>query len=130
MQPNIRIEISPGELIDRLTILEIKLDHIADPAKRANILQEYEVARQALADGVPPSAEIATLRAELKATNQSLWRVEDDLREHERRGEFDQRFIALARSVYRTNDRRAALKRAINDLLGSKLVEEKSYSAY
>jgi hypothetical protein len=126
----ILIEVAPGELIDKLTILEIKQAHIDDPAKRRNIDHEYAVLRAARAARVPESADLARLEAELKAVNQTLWRVEDDIREHERARHFGPSFIELARSVYRTNDRRAEIKRAINDLLGSRLVEEKSYAPY
>jgi hypothetical protein len=130
MARTIRIEISPGELIDKLTILEIKLEQISDPAKLGNIRREYDMAKQAARETVAESRELAQLTAELKASNRTLWQIEDDLRAHERSGDFGAEFVKLARSVYRTNDRRAALKRSINALLGSGLVEEKSYSDY
>lgn len=126
----IPLEVSPGELIDRITILEIKLERIKDAAKLKNIRHEHDVSVAALRRAVAPSAELDALHRELKQVNETLWVVEDDLRDHERAQRFDDAFVQLARSVYRTNDRRAALKRRINDLLHSAIVEEKSYAAY
>ena len=126
----ITIEIAPGELIDRLSILEIKLTQITDPAKLANIRYEYDltlVERQKL---LPGQEQLEPLAAELKSINQEIWRIEDDIRERERLRDFGAKFVALARSVYQTDDRRAAVKRRINDLLHSAIVEEKSYTAY
>ncbi|HZF77065.1 MAG TPA: DUF6165 family protein [Acetobacteraceae bacterium] len=124
------IPASAGEVIDKLTILEIKLERIADAAKRANVEREAEALSAAWRAAVPDEAPVAELVAGLREVNGRLWEVEDELREHERRGEFGEAFVALARAVYRTNDRRAALKRGINERLGSTLVEEKSYAAY
>ena len=124
------VEIAAGELIDKMTILEIKLDQIGEPAKRANIRREYEQLGTVLQDQIKPSDELAELTAALKAANQELWHIEDDIRDREREKDFGPEFIALARSVYQTNDRRAALKRKINALLESSIVEEKSYAAY
>jgi hypothetical protein len=124
------IPASAGEVIDKLTILEIKLERIADAAKRANVEREAEALLAAWRAAVPDEAPVAELVAGLREVNGRLWEVEDELREHERRGEFGEAFVALARAVYRTNDRRAALKRGINERLGSTLVEEKSYAAY
>ena len=121
------IEVAPGELIDKLTILAIKLDRIDDPAKRANVRREHEMLARAHPGDVAP---LDALTAELRAVNASLWEIEDRIRDCERLGDFGADFVALARAVYKTNDRRAALKRAINDTLGSRLVEEKSYRAY
>jgi len=121
------VPISVGELLDKLTILEIKAAAIGDPAKLANVereLRELEAVRQR---EVAAPAEVTPLYAELKVVNQALWDVEDRLRECERAGKFDAGFVELARSVYRHNDRRAVLKRRINELTGSELVEEKSY---
>lgn len=130
----IQIPASPGEVLDKLTILDIKLDRIGDAAKRANVAREHAALTEAWGAALASRAEqlpqLAEHRAALRAVNEALWDVEDALREHERRAEFDARFIELARSVYRTNDRRAALKRQVNDLLGSSLHEEKSYAAY
>jgi uncharacterized protein DUF6165 len=126
----IMIEISPGELVDRLTILEIKLENISDPVKLANIRHEYELVKASSRRHLPETIELATLTADLKSVNSELWRTEDDIRDCERNGEFGDNFVRLARSVYRTNDKRAGIKRRINDLLKSAIVEEKSYAAY
>lgn len=123
-----KIEISPGELFDRLTILEIKLERITAPDKLARIKSEYD-SLCLLLDAVP-TRDVVPLAAELKAVNAALWRIEDDLRDHERRKDFGPAFVELARSVYRNNDRRSTLKRQINEKLGSALIEEKSYTAY
>ena len=125
----ILVEIAAGELIDKITILEIKLDQIGEAAKRANISREYEHLRAVFRDQIRPSERLAELTAALKAANQELWHIEDDIRDRERAKDFGPDFIALARSVYQTNDRRAALKREINALLQSPIVEEQSYAA-
>ena len=124
------MEVSPGEVVDRLTILEIKIERIADPEKRRNVVCEYEILSRTLAAGTDQSEELEMLRAELKKVNTALWQIEDELRDHERRQDFGPAFVALARSVYRNNDRRAAIKRQISEYLGSGLIEEKSYSPY
>ncbi len=126
----LRVPVSPGELIDKLTILEIKLERMSDPAKKANVAKEFDVLSQELAKSVQQSPELARLHAALKQVNETLWVVEDDIRDCERAQDFGSKFIELARSVYRTNDRRAELKKEINLLLNSDLVEEKSYAAY
>ena len=127
MSNGIKIEVSPGELIDRLTILEIKLDRIRDAQKRSNIETEHAVVRAAYDAHVPDSEKLGSLVDELREVNLRLWAIEDDIRACERRQEFGPPFVALARSVYLSNDRRSELKRDINALLGSKLREEKSY---
>jgi hypothetical protein len=124
------IEVPAGELIDKITILEIKARRIADPEKLRHVGAELAALAAVRDTGLPASAELAALAAQLTAVNEALWQVEDDLRDCERRQDFGPRFVELARSVYRHNDRRAALKRAVNDLLGSRLVEEKSYTPY
>jgi hypothetical protein len=124
------VEIAPGELIDKITILEIKSQRISDAAKRHHIGTELASLVAARDRAVPGSAELVRFATELKAVNEALWRIEDEIRQCERDADFGLRFVALARSVYRTNDRRAALKRQINELLGSKLIEEKSYMSY
>lgn len=124
------IEVPPGELIDKITILRIKTARIADPAKLANVQAELESLTAARAAALPEDPELDRLEAALMAVNEELWVIEDDIRDCERDGDFGSKFIELARSVYKTNDRRAALKRAINELLGSRLVEEKSYRPY
>ena len=127
MSNGIKIEVSPGELIDRLTILEIKLDRIHDAQKRRNVETEHAVVRAAYEVHVPVSETLGCLVEELREVNLRLWTIEDDIRTCERRQEFGPAFVELARSVYMCNDRRSELKRDINALLGSKLREEKSY---
>ncbi len=126
----IRVDISPGELIDKITILELKLERISDPSKLVNIRHEYDVLMEVYGREVVESAELLGLAERLKKINAVLWDIEDDIREHERAKNFDASFVALARSVYRSNDERSAVKRAINGLLASKIIEEKSYAAY
>jgi hypothetical protein len=124
----VKIEVSPGELADRLTILEIKLERIVEPDKRRNVECEYHMLLPHRAELCGP--EIDGLMAELKEVNAALWRIEGALRECERQDDFGPRFVELARSVYLTNDRRSAIKRRINEQLGSAIMEEKSYPAY
>ncbi len=126
----IMVEIAPGELIDKITILEIKLENIRDEAKLSNIRREHAILTDVLVREVAATDELARLTAALKGVNAELWRIEDAIRDQERARTFGAEFVALARSVYRTNDRRAALKREINDLLRSEIIEEKSYAAY
>jgi tetratricopeptide (TPR) repeat protein len=121
------VEIAPGELLDKITILQIKTERIRDEAKRENVRRELAVLSAARDRALPASVELQEVTCALKAINEALWDVEDELRRCEATGEFGPRFVELARSVYRHNDRRAALKRRINDLLGSSLKEEKSY---
>jgi tetratricopeptide (TPR) repeat protein len=121
------VEVSAGELLDKIAILRIKTERIADPAKLANVRRELEALTQ-VADTIPSSPDLADLERQLKEVNERLWEIEDAIRLEEQRHDFGNVFIELARAVYHTNDRRAAIKRAINDLLQSRLVEEKSYS--
>jgi tetratricopeptide (TPR) repeat protein len=121
--------VSVGELIDKVTILEIKAARIDDPAANRNVIQELNLLKETLA-GQPDPPELAGLISEMRSVNQALWDIEDAVRNCERQGDFGPRFVELARSVYRTNDRRAAIKKEINRLMGSRLTEEKSYSAY
>lgn len=123
----IKVEVGEGELIDKITILEVKLARISDPAKLKNVRHEYEVLEATSKAEIPPSVELDALRAELKSINEELWVIEDDIRICEKRSDFGAEFIRLARAVYFTNDRRATVKRRINDLLGASIVEEKSY---
>ncbi len=116
-----------GDFIDRLTILDIKSERVDDPVKLHNIERERTALRQIWSDSAYFGASIEGEERELKSVNAELWEVEERIRIKERRGEFDREFIALARSVYRLNDRRAQVKRAINLKLGSDLIEEKSY---
>jgi hypothetical protein len=128
--PPILVQIAPGELIDKITILQIKGQRIADPQQRQNVRGELEMLVRAHQASIGSSPELDALSAELQAVNAALWDIEDQLRDCERNQDFGGHFIQLARSVYRSNDRRAALKRQINDLLGSEFTEEKSYSRY
>src|SRR6516162_10310625 len=109
-RPPLRIEISPGELLDKITILQIKQSRITDCAKLANVSVELAMLQQARADALIEPAKLPPLEAELKAVNEQLWDVEDALRQCEQDGEFGSRFITLARSVYKLNDQRAHLK--------------------
>ncbi len=121
------VPISVGELLDKISILEIKAAEITDPAQRANVMRELAALDAVRGREVASAPELEALCSELQAVNRRLWRTEEEIREHERDGRFDDRFIELARSVYRDNDRRAVLKRRINQLTGSDIVEEKSY---
>jgi hypothetical protein len=126
----IMVEIAPGELIDKITILEIKLQNIRDDAKLGNVRREYQILLSVLQKNIVQSDELSRLIPELKEVNAELWRIEDNIRAQEKEKAFGAEFVSLARSVYRTNDRRAALKRQINDLLNSTIIEEKSYAEY
>ena len=123
---------SVGELIDKITILEIKSENIEDPAKLSNVKNELSSLMAVVTDlqlGYPVGS-LASLGRELSTVNRQLWSIEDDIRDCERRSCFDQTFVDLARSVYRRNDERARLKKMINLQTGSVLVEEKSYASY
>ena len=122
--------VSFGELIDKITILEIKSEQMRDAAKLANVRAELDLLDATWAQHPASRTDIAAERAELKRINQALWDIEDEIRLKEKAQAFDARFIELARAVYFTNDKRAAVKREINLKLGSKLVEEKSYQDY
>jgi hypothetical protein len=124
------IPISPGELLDKITILQIKAERIADPVKVANVKTELEMLSKVWSEAVEVDAEITTLTAELKAVNEALWEIEDDIRDEERNKRFNERFIELARAVYVTNDERANAKKKVNLHLNSTIVEEKSYQDY
>lgn len=122
----INIPVSIGELFDKITILRIKVERLSDAGQVANVRRELE-ALEAVAGAVPGSPELDALVGRLQAINDALWDVEDGKRAHEREGRFDADFVALARRVYKENDQRAAIKREINQLTGSTLVEEKSH---
>ncbi len=130
MSVTVSVDVAPGELIDKITILEIKLERIDDEAKLVNIRTEFETLTRARDAAIPPSEDLSRLSADLKRINETLWEVEDDIRDCERAKDFGDTFIKLARDVYFTNDRRSQVKRQINELLGSRLIEEKSYAAY
>jgi len=126
----IAVPVSYGELIDKMTILEIKLEQISDASKRANVRAELDLLNATWSSDAKSGIDIATPRARLKSVNQTLWDIEDRIRIKEKVQAFDADFIELARAVYYQNDDRAAIKREINQLLGSTLVEEKSYQDY
>lgn len=126
----ILIEVGPGELIDKITILHIKSERMDDEDKLRNVRHELAVLEAARREHLPDLPALRTLEAELKAVNEALWVIEDDIRDCEARRDFGPAFIELARSVYRQNDRRAALKKEINLLTGSSIVEEKSYTEF
>jgi hypothetical protein len=127
---HLSVQTSPGEFLDKLTILEIKAERMADAAKLANVRRELELLRATWAASPLAGRDVAALVADLKGVNESLWEIEDRIRAKEAARAFDAEFVELARSVYRTNDRRAAIKRELNVALGSDLIEEKSYEQY
>ena len=125
-----QVEISPGELVDKITILAIKRARISDAAKLRNVEHEYQLLNAILPPVFQNNAALRALQAALQQVNEVIWQVEDDIRDHEREQNFGPGFVALARAVYVNNDHRAALKREINELMGSGIVEEKSYASY
>jgi len=130
MSDQINIPISPGELVDKITILEIKKEFIDDVNKLKNINHEYDLLMQIYNNDVSITDGVDELKTKLKNINLSLWKIEDDIRDCERDKIFDNTFVELARSVYFTNDKRSKVKLEINLLLNSSLVEEKSYKDY
>ncbi len=126
----ILVPVSFGELLDKIAILEIKSERMSDPAKLANVRRELDALLQTWAQSPASAVDIAGLRAALKAVNERLWVIEDDIRLKEKAQAFDAEFIRLARAVYFENDERARIKRDINLALGSAYVEEKSYQDY
>jgi transcriptional regulator of nitric oxide reductase len=127
---NIRVPVSPGEVLDKITILEIKSERMDDPDKVANVRVELGLLQDTWAKAVTGDDTIRDLHAQLKEINEALWEIEDDIRDKERLKEFDERFIELARAVYFTNDRRSQVKKQLNLHLGSQIIEEKSYQDY
>ncbi len=125
-----KADISIGELIDKITILEIKQERISDSDKLNNIRTELKLLNSIYMEILPASPELESLKSELKNINIDLWELEDDIRDHEYKRNFGDSFIALARRIYRTNDKRSLVKREINILMGSVIVEEKSYHGY
>lgn len=125
----IEVPVSWGELVDKITILQIKSDRMTDENKLANVRKELVLLKEKLGAS-SADREVARLTEELYKVNASLWDIEDEIRECENTGNFGEKFIELARSVYITNDKRAELKRDVNNVLGSGLIEEKSYQAY
>ena len=126
----LQVPVSVGEVLDKITILQIKLAHISDANKRVNIQNELDALLPLVAGDVFTTVEMQGLMAELKSVNVALWDIEDDIREKEAAKSFDAEFIKLARAVYVTNDKRAEIKKQINLATGSTLVEEKSYESY
>jgi hypothetical protein len=127
---DILVPISPGELLDKITILRIKAARMTDAAKVANVRLELALLEQTWRDSVGACAEVAADEKALQAVNERLWVIEDDIRDKEAAASFDARFIELARAVYVENDERAAIKKRINVKLGSRILEEKSYKQY
>ncbi|HEY3850266.1 MAG TPA: hypothetical protein VGL87_04800 [Steroidobacteraceae bacterium] len=126
----IMVPISPGELLDKITILRIKSQRMTDPRKLANVRVELEALEETWRSSAYASVDVGTEVSALLAVNGRLWTIEDDIRDKERAKTFDEEFVRLARAVYIENDERAAIKRRLNVKLGSNLVEEKSYSQY
>ncbi len=126
----ILVPISPGELLDKITILEIKSERIVDPQKVANVRHELGLLSKVWSDSVTEDTTISDLHQLLKSINEKLWEIEDDIRDEERHDRFGERFVELARAVYVTNDKRAQAKKDVNLHLGSDIVEEKSYKNY
>ncbi len=130
MLDQINVPISPGELVDKITILEIKKEFIDDINKLKNINHEYDLLMQIYSKDISKTDGVDSLKSKLKNINLSLWKIEDDIRDCERDKIFNERFVQLARDVYFTNDKRSKVKLEINLLLNSTLLEEKSYKDY
>ena len=126
----ILVPVSPGEVLDKITILRIKSARIGDAAKLVNVRRELELLARTWATSPYAAHDVRADTAALEAVNARLWDIEDRIREQDRAGRFDAEFVALARAVYVENDTRAAIKKRINLALGSAIVEEKSYAAY
>ena len=119
--------VSLGELIDKITVLRIKTERISDPAKLENVARELALLEEVRWQHVSDTPELAGLTAELMAANTTIWEAEDAIRDREHEGDFGPRFVQLTRTAHNTNDKRAAIKRRINEQFGSALVEEKLY---
>ncbi len=126
----LKVEISFGEFLDKITILEIKSERIGDKDKLVNINNELNLLREHWQQNPKSTVEISQEMKQLKSVNEKLWEIEDNIREKEHNKTYDQGFIELARSVYFSNDERARIKRILNEKLGSDLIEEKSYKDY
>jgi hypothetical protein len=127
---DILVPISPGELLDKITILRIKAARMSDPVKVANVKHELSLLERTWRDSGAAAVNLGDEEANLTRVNEQLWVIEDEIRDEERARRFAEKFIELARAVYVTNDERAAIKKRINTLLGSTIVEEKSYQSY
>jgi hypothetical protein len=121
---------APGEFLDKLTILEIKSERMSDAAKLANVRRELDLMRETWSASTLSVRDVGALVAALKQVNEALWEIEDAIRAKEAAKTFDAGFVELARRVYVTNDRRAEIKRELNVMLGSEILEEKSYKPY
>jgi hypothetical protein len=130
MTNEIKVPVSPGELLDKITILRIKSQRMSDPQKLSNVRVELEALQATWSSSVFAGFDIEADVSALMTVNERLWVIEDDIRDKERAQSFDAEFIRLARAVYVENDERAAIKRRINARLGSTIVEEKSYRPY
>jgi Family of unknown function (DUF6165) len=130
MVHSVETPIAIGELIDKITILEIKVERFTDAAKTRNAKAELSILAALRDQAIPKSSGLDALMTQLKAINEQIWELEDIIREYERLANFGPDFVAIARKIYRTNDERAAVKRQINIELGSELIEEKSYAPY
>jgi len=124
------VPVSPGELLDKITILRIKAARMSDATKVANVRRELSLLEKTWQDSGAAAVDLGAEEGNLARVNEALWVIEDDIREEERAKRFGEKFVALARAVYVTNDERAAIKKRINTLLGSSIVEEKSYQQY
>lgn len=124
------VPVPVGELFDKITILEIKVERFTNEVQRAHVTLELQLLNQTVAEYHLLTPEIASLKADLLEVNKKLWDIEDALRIKESKKEFDTKFIQIARSVYYTNDERCRIKRLINELVGSTLIEEKQYTEY
>jgi hypothetical protein len=127
---DLHVPISPGELLDKITILRIKSQRMSDPAKMLNVRLELDLLQQTWATLGSATLQVAADERALQAVNELLWEIEDRIRDKEAARSFDQEFVELARAVYHRNDERAAIKKRINIALGSRIVEEKSYQPY
>lgn len=127
---DVLVPVSPGELLDKITILRIKAARMTAPAKVANVRLELDLLERTWKESGCADHDVAAEERALQAVNEKLWIIEDDIREKERAQAFDAKFVELARAVYFSNDERAAIKRRVNVAMGSRIVEEKSYKPY
>ncbi|MDF3021114.1 MAG: hypothetical protein K0Q92_2417 [Steroidobacteraceae bacterium] len=127
---DILVPLSPGEMLDKITILRIKAARMSDPVKVANVKHELALLEKTWRDSGAAAVDIGDEEANLTRVNEKLWVIEDEIRDEERAKRFGEKFIELARSVYVVNDERAAIKKRINTAMGSTIVEEKSYQSY
>ena len=127
---SVSIPVPWGELIDKITILEIKKEELSNPEALANVAKEHAALTAVQMAHAPLPAELPAFKQQLLEVNRQLWKIEDDIRDCERAKDFGESFVQLARSVYMTNDKRAALKRQVNEVMNSDLFEEKSYADY